>query len=323
MFFENFSFRVLYRMGKSRSSKVSFNQAIIGAPPKPLAVPKVTDLKYGEFGVNASLGLVYLRKKGYFGDLFNLGSTDPLPSDVIIQLASMGVENFGDFIVNGKIISEKILLRGNHPIFGNENTYIEFLDDSMNFFVNSVEIANYLEEEIKFNIPFRDLCIIDELIVGKDPCNIFNVENGRVGIGDFDGDMEELLHIKHGNVRIDHGHLYVWGRIFVKVGSHFEELTPPRSCSKELVSDYTIESSDLRKNFQLKTNVNIVITLPNSIVYEGFEIYIHNLSDSGTITIANELGTDFICSKNIFSNKFDWCRIYKSNQDGLWYGMTN
>lgn len=310
-------------MGKSTSTKVSFNPAIVGSPPRPLVIPKIKDLKYGEFGINAALGLAYLRKKGYFADPFNLGTNNLKPVDTIIQLASMGVENFGDFIVNGNIVAEQIILRGDQPIFGNENTYIEFLDESMNFFVNSVEVANYLEDEIQFYIPFRDLCIIDELIVGKDLCSVFNVENGKVGIGDFDGDMEELLHIKHGNVRIDHGHLYVWGRIFVKVGSTFEEITPPRSYTQVLSVDYTIQSSDLRKNFQLKTDTSIVITLPNSIVYEGFEIYIHNLADSGTITVVAESGTDFICSQNVFSNKFDWCRIYKSNEDGLWYGMTN
>jgi hypothetical protein len=312
-------------MGKSYIQKHSFNQAIVGDPPRPFSVPLVSDLKYGEFSVNASLGLVYLRKKGYFGDPFNTGVDLVQPIDTIIQLASMNVQNYGDFLVTGTIKAKKILVEegvGSGEDSSTDKTYIEYLDDSMNFFVNTIEVANFLEDEIHWKVPFLDLCVIEELIVGKDPCNIFQVENGRVGIGNFDGDMAELLHVKHGNVRIDHGHLYVWGRIFVKGDNRFEELTPQRSLTHELTGDYTIQSDDLRKNFQLKSNTNIVITLPSAILYEGFEIYIHNLSDSGTITITPEIGTDFICIQNVFSNKFDWCRIYKSNQDSTWYGMN-
>lgn len=371
-------------MAISKSNKVSYRKAIVGNPPRPVGIPDIHDIKYGEFGVNAALGLVYTRKRGYLGDPFNLAVDLEKPVDTIIQLASMGVSNYGDFIVHGDIVAENIQISNGDFKLGDNNTYIEFGDEYINFFVDTNEIVNFLSNEVNYltqvnvlgksvitdaanigngdgyglftskvsntlnfrkikagsNIEididedgsllitasgdiedFEDLFVENSVTIGKDECTVFSVENGKVGIGDFYGDMEELLHIKHGNVRIDHGHLYLWGRLFVKDHDIFREIRQPYSDTVVLNGDYTIDRDDLRKNFQIKTDIEIVITVPSAIEYEGFEFYIQNLATSGSITINSEAGTSFIASTNYFANKYDWCRIYNSNIDGDWYGM--
>ena len=64
-----------------------------------------------------------------------------------------------------------------------------------------------------------DLYVRDEGIIGIDDEVIFSVENDKVGIGNFNGDMLELLHVKNGNIRLDNGDLFVWGEIYQKRGN--------------------------------------------------------------------------------------------------------
>ena len=164
--------------------KKSFNKAVGGTPPKPLGAPNVNDLKYAELGINASLGLVYTRKKGYAGDPFNL---DGGSEDSIIQLASMDVVNYGNFKVQGALISNEILLgtdiEGVNPTIGkglDEDTYIEFGENNIKFYVDSNELLNFYSDYANFT---TDLKVYDKDVV-TDAINLsdgFSIYKNKTG----------------------------------------------------------------------------------------------------------------------------------------------
>jgi hypothetical protein len=170
--------------------KKSFNKAVGGLPPKPLGEPEVSDLKYAEFGINASLGLAYLRKKGYVGDPFNLdGGSD----DTIVQLASMGVMNYGNFKVQGALISNEILLGtdidGVNPTIGkglDEDTYIEFGENNIKLYVDSNELVNFYSNYVNFS---TDLKVYDKLVVT-------DAINESDGYGVFKNKVDGDLHFR-------------------------------------------------------------------------------------------------------------------------------